>query len=56
MALDSIFVAYSKNSSLPRAAEIRSAINDLFAQLENPSAYTPGDFARQLQKFNALLH
>jgi hypothetical protein len=56
MALDSIFVAYAKNASVPRAAEIRSAINDLFAQLENPSAYNPNDFARQMQKLNALLH
>jgi hypothetical protein len=56
MALDSIFVAYAKNAPVPRAAEIRSAINDLFAQLENPSAYNPNDFARQMLKLNALLH
>jgi hypothetical protein len=56
MALDSLFVAYSKNAPPPHAEEMRTAINDLFAQLENPSAYNPNDFARQMRKVNALLH
>ena len=46
MALDSLFIAYTKNAQIAHAAEIRAAINDLFAQLENPSAYNPNDFAR----------
>lgn len=56
MALDSLFIAYTKNTQIPRAADLRAAINDLFAQLENPSAYNPNDFARQMHKINALLH
>jgi hypothetical protein len=56
MALDSLFVAYSKNAPLPHAEEMHTAINALFAQLENPSAYNPNDFARQMRKVNALLH
>jgi hypothetical protein len=56
MALDSLFIAYSKNAQMARAAEIRAAINDLYAQLENPSVYNPGDFAARLRKVNGLLH
>jgi len=56
MALDSLFIAYTKNAQLAHASEIRMAINDLFAQLENPSAYNPNDFARGLRKVNGLLH
>jgi hypothetical protein len=56
MALDSLFIAYVKNAQLAHASEIRAAINELFVQLENPSAYNPNDFARGLRKLNALLH
>ena len=56
MALDALFIAYTKNSQLPRAPEIRAAINGLYAQLENPSVYDPGDFARRLRGLNTLLH
>ena len=56
MALDSIFIAYTKNAQMPRAAEIRGAINDLYAQLENPSTYNPNEFAARLHKLNGLLH
>jgi Cytochrome c554 and c-prime len=55
MALDSLFVAYTKNASLAHAAEIRAAINGLFAQLENPSAYNPADFAGAMRKVHSLL-
>jgi hypothetical protein len=37
------------------AADVRAAINGLFQQLENPSAYNPADFARQVRKLNSLL-
>src|SRR6266849_5222875 len=43
MALDSLFIAYSHNQSVANAADIRAAINALFQQLENPSAYNPAD-------------
>ncbi len=56
MALDSLFIAYAKNAQLPRAAEMRAAINGLFAQLEDPSAYNPNNFAGGMRKVNALLH
>jgi hypothetical protein len=56
MALDSLFIACAKNAQLAHSREIRAAINDLFAQLENPSAYNPNDFARGMRKVNGLLH
>jgi hypothetical protein len=56
MALDSLFIAGAKNAQLAHSREIRAAINDLFAQLENPSAYNPNDFARGMRKVNGLLH
>ena len=55
MALDSLFIAYSHNQSVANAADIRAAINGLFQRLENPSAYNPADFARQMHKLNSLL-
>jgi hypothetical protein len=55
MALDSLFIAWSHNAKPANDAEIRAAINGLFQQLENPSAYNPTDFARQMRKLNSLL-
>jgi hypothetical protein len=55
MALDSLFIAYSRNERMANATDIRAAINGLFQQLENPSAYNPADFARQMRKVNSLL-
>ena len=55
MALDSLFIAYSRTEKMANAAEIRTAINGLFQQLENPSTYNPADFARQMRKVNSLL-
>jgi len=55
MALDSLFIAWSRNAKPANEAEIRAAINGLFQQLENPSAYNPADFARQMRKLNSLL-
>jgi len=55
MALDSLFIAWSRNAKPANEAEIRAAINGLFQQLENPSAYNPTDFARQMRKVNSLL-
>ena len=56
MALDALFIAYTKNAQLAKATEIRAVINDLFAQLENPSAYNPNNFAQGMGKVNTLLH
>ena len=55
MALDSLFIAYTRTEKVADAAEIRAAINGLFQQLENPSNYNPADFASQMRKVNAAL-
>lgn len=55
MALDSLSVAYAKNEQLADQAALRAAINDLFQQLDNPSAYNAPRFAMQLQKVAPLI-
>jgi hypothetical protein len=54
MALDSLYIAYSKNNKPANDAEIRSAINALFQQLENPSAYNADQFASALRRLHPL--
>jgi hypothetical protein len=56
MAIDSLFIAYTRTEKMANATEIRTAINGLFQQLENPSNYNPADFANQMRKVNSLLH
>jgi hypothetical protein len=55
MALDSLYIAYSRDAKPANAAEVRAAINTLFQQLENPSAYNADQFARGLRRVNSLL-
>ncbi len=55
MALDSLFVAYTKNAPLATEAQIRAAINALFRQLDDPSAYNGFQFASGLKNLNTLL-
>ena len=55
MALDSLFVAYTKNARLANEAQIRASLNALFKQLEDPSAYNGFQFAAALKSFSALL-
>ena len=55
MALDSLFVAYKQNVSVANERELRTAIDQLFQQLDNPSAYNAPRFAAQMQKVSALL-
>ncbi len=55
MALDSLFVTYTKNASVPNAAQVRSAIQALFQQVQNPSAYNAFNFASQMKVVNGLL-
>jgi hypothetical protein len=55
MAIQSLFVAYDRDAKLQNSAEVRAAISALFQQLENPSAYDPARFSRQMQQVNALL-
>ncbi len=55
MALDSLFIAYTRAQKLANENEIRAAINALFQQLENPSTYDQFQFAKEMRKVNALL-
>ena len=55
MALDSLYIAYSRDAKLANGAEVRAAINALFQQLENPSAYNANQFATALRKIRPLL-
>lgn len=56
MALDSLYIAYSRDTNPSDAAEMRAAINALFQQLENPSAYNADQFAQALRRVRPLLH
>jgi Cytochrome c554 and c-prime len=56
MALDSLYIAYSKNAKSAKDVEIRAIINGLFQQLENPSAYNADQFASALRRLRPLLH
>ncbi len=55
MALDSLYIAYSKNSASSNGAEVRAAINGLFQQLQDPSSYNADQFASALRKLRSLL-
>ena len=55
MALDSLFVTYSRNTNVNSAAQVRAAIQNLFRQVENPSAYNAFNFAREMGALNGLL-
>ena len=55
MALDSLFIAYTKNAHLPNDQQIRAAIHGMFQQLEDPSAYNGFQFAREMKNLHSLL-
>jgi hypothetical protein len=55
MAMDSLYIAYSKDAKPANAEEVRAIINELFQQLENPSAYNADQFASSLRKIRVLL-
>jgi hypothetical protein len=55
MALDSLYIAYSRDAKPTNAAEVRTAINSLFQQLENPSSYNADQFASSLRRIRSLL-
>ncbi len=46
---------YQQNAKNLDEAEIKGAINGLFQQLDDPSAYNAPRFATQMQKVSALL-
>lgn len=56
MALDALYIAYSKQTDPQNAPEVRTAINGLFQQLESPSAYNADQFASALKRIHDLLH
>jgi hypothetical protein len=55
MAMDSLYIAYSKDAKPDNADDVRSAINVLFQQLENPSAYNADQFASSLRRIRGML-
>jgi hypothetical protein len=55
MAIDSLYIAYSNDAKPGNAQEVRAAINGLFEQLENPSAYNADQFASSLRKIRGIL-
>jgi hypothetical protein len=55
MAIQSLFVAYDRDVKFQNSAELRAAIGALFQQLQDPSAYDPAKFSRQMQQVNSLL-
>lgn len=55
MALDSLYIAYSKDAKPANSAEVRTSINGLFQQLENPSAYNADQFASALKRIRPML-
>jgi hypothetical protein len=54
MSLESLFVAYSGNAAKQPSA-VKTALNGLFQQLENPSAYNAPRFAAQMRRVDAAL-
>ena len=56
IAVDSLYIAYSKDTKPSNDAEVRAAINGLFQQLENPSAYNADQFASALRRIRPFLH
>ena len=55
MALDALYIAYSRDAKPANASEVRAAINGLFQQLENPSAYNADQFASALRRIRTML-
>jgi hypothetical protein len=55
MALDSLFIAYSKNGKLANDTQIRAAINGLFRQVDNPSDFDGFKFAAAMKSLNGLI-
>jgi hypothetical protein len=56
MALDSLYIAYSRDAKPANAGEVRAAINGLFQQLENPSEYNADRFASSLRRIRTMLN
>jgi hypothetical protein len=55
MALDSLFIAYTKNEKLGNDTQIRAGINGLFQQLDDPSLFNGFKFAAAMKNLSSLL-
>jgi hypothetical protein len=55
MTLDSLFRAYNQNVKPANGAELRTAIDGLFALLQDPSAYSAPRFAAQMQRVSDVV-
>ena len=55
MALDSLFIAYTKNGKIANDAQIRAGINGLFRLLDDPSMYNGFKFAVAMKSLSALM-
>jgi len=55
MAIDSLYIAYSKEAKPKNPEQVRGAINGLFQQLENPSTYNADQFAAALRRLRGML-
>jgi hypothetical protein len=49
MALDSLYVAYTRNAKFENAERVRASIQALFKQFEDPSSYNAFRFAESLR-------
>ena len=56
MTLDSLFRAYNQNVKPGNATELRTAIDGLFALLQDPSAYSAPRFAAQMQRVSDVVN
>ena len=56
MAMDSLYIAYAKDTKPSNDAEVRGAINVLFQLLENPSSFNADQFAAALRRIRPMLH
>jgi hypothetical protein len=56
MAIDSLYIAYSKDTKPADAPQAHAAINALFQQLENPSSYNADQFAKSLRNLRPFFH
>jgi hypothetical protein len=56
MAVDSLYIAYAKDTNPGDGPQARAAINGLFQQLENPSSYNADQFAQSLRRLRPFFH
>jgi hypothetical protein len=55
MAIDSLFIAYTRGARADNTEPLRNAIHGLFQQLDDPSSYNAPKFAQQMRAVNGLL-